>query len=119
MVRTYIPRPISREERARRKVAADLALVAVDRINAEGLIKSWDYRFWPGTTLDRALQPAPFEAVDLDGIAFGNWLALKDPAFDIMRHTVSAWADGHTQEHVVTMLQNYATEMMFRSTPTG
>lgn len=117
MVRTYIPRAISREERGRRKIAGDLALLAAARIEIQGLVKSWDYRFWPGTTLDRALQPGPFWEGDLAGVSFPEWLAQKDPAFDLTQHTIGHWADQHTQEHVLTMLQNYAAEMQLRSLP--
>jgi hypothetical protein len=85
--------------------------MAIQRIQEQGLVKGADYRFWPGITLDRALQPGPFWVEDLEGITFPEWLHGKDSSFDPARHTIGSWADEHTQDEVLEMLVSYVVAM--------
>lgn len=111
MPRKYLPVPVSREDKIRRRSAARVGALAIERIQEQGLVKSADYRFWPGITLDRALQPGPFWVDDLEGITFPEWLHGKDSSFDPTRHTIGSWADQHTQDEVLEMLASYVVAM--------
>jgi hypothetical protein len=115
MPRKNPPPTLSKEERLRRRLAADVAAEAIERIKAQGLVKSLDYRHWPGITLDRALAQSPYDMRDVTEISFMDWLACNDPSFVIGQHTVGYWADQHTQEQVIAMLTDYVFAMRSRT----
>lgn len=111
MPRKNPPPTLSKDERARRRQAAEVAAEAIARIKEQGLVRTLDYRHWPGITLDRALKQSPLDMRDVTDISFADWLACNDSTFDRTKHTIGAWADEHTQDQVLAMLTDYVFAM--------
>ena len=101
----------NREERGRREHAARVAREAVARINEVGLVKTAEFRFSSGITLDRALEQEPFGYQDLGQLSFPAWLSRHDVTFTPSQLTIGAWADGHTQGHVLQWLEEYIADL--------
>lgn len=101
----------SLEERGRRNYAARLAQQAIKLITEQGLVKTEEYRFFSGITLDRALAPDPCWYRDVDDVSFPVWLTEHDPTYSVYRQPIGAWADAHTQDQVLAWLTTYIADM--------
>lgn len=99
------------DERGRRKYAGHVARRAIDRITELGLVKSEEFRFFPGITLDRALAQDIFHYQDIEDISFPMWLAQHNTTFIPKDHTIGAWADARTQAQVLEWLEAYAKDL--------